>query len=102
MKVLASAGGDTARPAWRPACSTVLQPAIWQPTRDMMLQGDVLVVCWLHNVASKLELRSLEVRYVSDISSLSMKLSLLEGTWISDRCCHCRAGRCARISRCLA
>ena len=24
-----------------------------------MLQGDVLVVCWLHNVASKLELRSL-------------------------------------------
>ena len=24
-----------------------------------LLQGDVLVVCWLHNVASKLELRSL-------------------------------------------
>ena len=25
-----------------------------------VLQGDVLVVCWLHNVASKLELRSLQ------------------------------------------
>ncbi len=29
------------------------------------LQGDVLVVCWLHNVASKLELRSLRSGAVS-------------------------------------
>ncbi len=35
-----------------------------QPTRDVMLQGDVLVVCWLHNVASKLELRSLQVSHI--------------------------------------
>ncbi len=30
-----------------------------QSSSSVALQGDVLVVCWLHNVASKLELRSL-------------------------------------------
>ena len=64
MEGFAGGGGIEARPAWRPACSTVFQQAIQQPTCDMVLQGDVLVVCWLHNVASKLELRSLKVNYV--------------------------------------
>ena len=41
-----------------------------------LLQGDVLVVCWLRNVASKLELRSLRTGAVSQEISLPGKGAL--------------------------